>query len=126
MKSIFNYLNFIKEKGRPLSEINSGSDEIALTSQDALLALELLNEGQTAILGGDIFSEKEDGELIYAYQLWGVGQEYHYLNWYCDKMDNESQEAYANRSYIVARAGIETANNIAKHLGKKCYIVFVI
>ncbi|MBV4360606.1 hypothetical protein [Pinibacter aurantiacus] len=60
-----------------MSEINPGSDEVALTVDDAFYALELLKKKHTEILGGDIFSE-DNGQLIYAYQLWGP--EYHYLN----------------------------------------------
>ncbi|MEZ4912402.1 MAG: hypothetical protein R2774_16250 [Saprospiraceae bacterium] len=57
MHSISNYLNFIKEKGRPLSEINPGSDEITLAVNDALQAIELLKDNQTAILGGIFFQK---------------------------------------------------------------------
>ncbi|OPB88529.1 hypothetical protein [Elizabethkingia ursingii] len=63
-------------------EINSGSAEVALTVADALQALDLLDGSGVAILGGDVLAEKESGELIYAYQFWGDGQECHYLNWY--------------------------------------------
>ncbi|TYR31205.1 hypothetical protein FXV77_21380 [Sphingobacterium phlebotomi] len=122
MENTLSYLNFIKEKGRPLSEINPGSDEIALAVDDALQAIELLKDIQTAILGGDILSE-DSGELIYAYQLWG--EEYHYLNWYCDRIDNESEDDYLKRSYILAQEGITNAHATAEKLKKKCYIVFV-
>jgi len=124
MKPLSIYLNFIREKGRPLSEINPGSDEIALTVNDALCALDLLSGSSIAVLGGDILSEKEGEKLIYAYQLWG--SEYHCLNWYCDKMDNENQEGYVKRSYTIAKESIKTASDIAKRLDKKCYIVIVI
>lgn len=122
MKSISTYIDFIKEKGKPLSEINPGSDEIALTVSDALQALELLRDSQVAILGGDILSE-ENNELIYAYQLWG--EEYQYLNWYCDKKDNESKENYLQRSYVLARECIANASKTAEKLKKKYYIVLV-
>jgi hypothetical protein len=124
MKQISIYLNFIREKGRLLSEINPGSDEIALTVNDALEALHLLNGSQIVVSGGDILSEKKNGELIYAYQLWG--EEYICLNWYCEREDNESQEDYAQRSYIIAKEAIKTAKDVAKRLDKKCYIVIVI
>ena len=124
MKQISDYLNFIREKGCPLSEINPGSDEIALTVNDALYALDLLSGSHVAVLGGDILSEKEDGKLTYAYQFWG--SEYHCLNWYCNKMNNESQEDYVKRSYVIAKESIKTANDTAKRLDKKCYIVIVI
>src|SRR5690606_38029876 len=120
MHSISNYLKFISKKGRLLSEINPGSDEVALTVSDALQALELLKDSQTVILGGDILSE-ENSKLIYAYQLWG--EEYICLNWYCDKADNESGAQYLQRSYEVAKAGIANANEVAERLKKKCLIV---
>lgn len=122
MRNISNYLDFLKEKGKPLSQINPGSDEIALTINDAIQALELLVDTQIIILGGDILSE-ENNELVYAYQLWG--EEYQYLNWYCDKKDNESEADYLQRSYVLAREGIANANKTAEKLKKKCYIVFV-
>lgn len=122
MKSESDYLNFLKEKGNTLSEINPGSDEIALAVDDALQALELLRESQMVILGGDILS-KENNDLVYAYQLWG--EEYQYLNWYCDKNDNESKGAYMQRSYVLAKECIINANKIAENLAKNCYIVFV-
>jgi len=122
MKSISTYIDFLKEKGKPLSEINPGSDEIALTVSDALQALELLRDSRAVILGGDILSE-ENNELTYAYQLWG--DEYQYLNWYCDKNDNESKEDYLQRSYVLAREGIANASKTAEKLKKKCYIVLV-
>jgi hypothetical protein len=123
MKNTSTYLDFLKEKGRPLSEINPGSNERALTVNDALQALELLIDSRTAILGGDILSE-ENNDLVYAYQLWG--KEYHYLNWYCDKSGNESSENYLQRSYVLAREGIANANKTAEKLKRNCYIVFVI
>lgn len=123
MRLISNYLKLIKEKGRPLSEINPGSDEIALTVDDALQALELLKDSQTVILGGDILSE-ENGGLVYAYQLWG--EEYIYLNWYSDKQDNESQAEYCTRSYGVAKESIKKAVEVSKQLKRDCYVVLVV
>lgn len=122
MKSIFTYRNFLREKGKPLSEMNPGSDEIALTVNDAIQALEILKESQTVIFGGDILSE-EDSKLIYAYQLWG--EEYQCLNWYCDKNDDESQTDYIQRSHVLAEESIVNANRTAESLKCKCYIVFV-
>lgn len=121
MNQIANYLNFLKEKGKPLSEINPGSHEFALTVEDALSALILL-EG-VSILGGNILSLRE-GQLIYAYQFWG--QEYHYLNWNCSKVENESEEDYAQRSHRLAKESVHAANKVAKKFKKPCYIVFVI
>lgn len=124
MNSLSNYLNFIKEKGRSLSEINPGSNEIALTVNDTLYALNLLEDNQIAILGGDILSEDIHSRLAYVIHSWGY--DYHYLNWYCDKMESESQEDYVKRSYTIARESIKTASDIARRLGESCYIVIVI
>lgn len=120
MKSISNYLDFLKEKGKPLSGISPGSNEMALTVEDALQALDLIKDNKLIILGGDILSE-ENNELIYAYQLWG--QEYHDLNWYLTTEDYERRDYF--KSYGIAREGIANANKIAEQLKKKCYIVFV-
>ena len=116
-------MGFIRERGRPLSEINPGSDELALSVDDALEAVELLRDTQTIIFGGDILSNESD-ILIYAYQQWG--SEYHYLNWSCEKMDNENQPEYCNRSYDVARESIIKAKEVADRLGKIGFIVLVI
>jgi hypothetical protein len=123
MAQISIYLNFIREKGRSLSEVNPGSNEIALTVNDALHALDLLNGSRIAVLGGDILSE-DNGKLTYAIYSWGY--DYSYLNWYCNKIDDESQEDYIKRSYVIAKKSIEIANTVAKSLDKECYIVIVI
>lgn len=117
------YLDFLKEKGKPLSEINPGSDEVALTARDALQALELLRESQTIILGGDIVSE-ENNKLIYAYQLWG--EAYHCLNWSFDRSESESPEENLEKSYLLAKKNISSAYKTAEQLKRKCYIVLVI
>lgn len=118
------YLDFIKSKGRPLVEINPGSDEVALSVDIVLQAIELLKNNQVPVLGGDILSVDDLGKLIYAYQLWG--SEYHCLNWYCDKTDNESPSEYCDRSYKIAQKSIQEAAKVSKRLGKECYIVLVI
>jgi len=117
------YLDFLKEHGRPLSEINPGSDEYALRVQDALQAIKLLDGTRLPIVGGDILSES-NGELVYAYQLWG--DRYHTLNWSCDPIHSESVEEYINRSVILARECINKADEIALKLGKVCYVVLVV
>ncbi len=115
-----NYFEFIIQKGRPLSEINPGSNEMALTVEDALQALELIKDNKLFILGGDILSE-ENNKLIYAYQLWG--REYHVLNWYLTAEDYERKDELI--SYDIAKEAIAKANQTAEQLKKKCYIVFV-
>ena len=118
------YFSFIELNGRSLSEINPGSEEVALNADDALQAIEILKKNSTTpVLGGDVLTNNNK-ELIYAYQFWG--NEYHCLNWYCEKKDDESIEEYINRSYITAKDCINKANETAKNLGTKCYIALVV
>ena len=121
MKKELWYLGFLNQKGRSLSA-DYQSEEKALSVEDALQAIELLNEEKITIYGGDIFTEA-DGELVYAHDIWG--KEYHYLNWYCDKSDDEERADYLQRSYDKAKEGIMKAKKAADRLGKKCYIVLV-
>lgn len=123
MTAIKEYLNFIRRKGRPLNEINPGSSEYALKVDDAFEAIQMLQENQLPILGGDILSEKS-GKLVYAYQLWG--RQYHSLNWYCDKTASESNTEFCERSYKIAKNAINQASKTAIRLGEKCYINLVV
>ena len=86
------------------------------------LAIELLSEEEIVIYGGDILTEA-DGELVYAHDI--LGKEYYYLNWYCDKSDDEESADYLQRSYDKAKEGIMEAKKAAERLSKKCYIVLV-
>lgn len=121
MKKELWFLGFLNEKGRPLS-VDYQSEEKALSVDDALQAIELLSEEKTAIYGGDILTEA-DGELVYAHDI--LGKEYYYLNWYCDKLEDEDRADYLQRSYDKAKEGIMEAKKAAERLGKKCYIVLV-
>ncbi|MDB5133272.1 MAG: Uncharacterized protein JWR02_3021 [Mucilaginibacter sp.] len=123
MKNTLSYLTFIKEKGRPVLERHPGSNEVALTVVDALEYLELLKKSNMLILGGDIYSE-ENGELILAIQAWGYN--YHFLSWYCEKKEKETDEELIERSYNFAKQSILRANEIANQIKKSCFIVFVI
>ncbi len=121
MTDIIFYLDFLKKNGRPLCETYIGSDEIALTAENALQALELIKDSQILIIGGDVLSE-DNNKLIYAHQLWG--QEYHVLNWYLDTEDLKRKDFL--KSYHIAKEGIINANKIANKLKKNCYIVLII
>ena len=121
MKKELWFLGFLNENGRPLS-VDYQSEEKALLVEDALQAIELLSEEEIAIYGGDILTEA-DGEIVYAHDIWG--KEYHYLNWYCDKSEDEERADYLQRSYDKAKEGIMEARKVADRLGKKCYIVLV-
>jgi len=124
MATTAEYLEFLKSRGRPLKEINPGSDEAALSHEDALRAIELLKTVEAPILGGDVLSVDDSGELMYAYQTWGF--EYHALSWYCTQHDGESHTEYCNRSYHLAEESILLAAEISKQLRRVCYIVLVI
>ena len=121
MKKELWFLGFLNQKGRSLS-VDYQSEEKALSVEDALQAIDLLSEEKIAIYGGDILTEA-DGELVYAHDIWG--KEYHYLNWYCDKSEDEDRADYLQRSYDKAKEGIVEARKVADRLGKKCYIVLV-
>ena len=121
MKKELWYLGFLNEKGRALS-VDYQSEEKALSVEDALQAIELLSEEEIVIYGGDILTEA-DGELVYAHDI--LGKEYYYLNWYCDKLEDEDRADYLQRSYDKAKEGIMEAKKVADRLGKKCYIVLV-
>ena len=121
MKKELWYLGFLNEKGRALS-VDYQSEEKALSVEDALQAIELLSEEEIVIYGGDILTEA-DGELVYAHDI--LGKEYYYLNWYCEKLEDEDRADYLQRSYDKAKEGIMEAKKAAERLSKKCYIVLV-
>ena len=79
----------ILESGRPLAEINPGSNEVALTRGAALAAIAVLNDTQVAILGGDVLID--DGSLHYAY-----------ANWYSLPRETETPTDFARRSQLEA------------------------
>jgi hypothetical protein len=123
MTTLSEYNKFIKSKGRPLSVINPGSDEVALRVTDAVKAIELLNQFSCPVLGGDILTT-DSNSLVYADQHWGL--EYHYLNWHCDRKESEDLKDYATRSILKAKEAINEAERIARKLKDECYIVLVI
>jgi Immunity protein 40 len=82
---------FLHSEGKPLAEINPGSEEQALKPVAALQALELLAGSDVAILGGDVLSESS-GKLAYTYK-----------NCYCERLPGENASVFADRSRSVAR-----------------------
>ena len=121
--TISSYLSFMKSNGIPLVDINPDSDDFAFSIDNAFKAIDIIKKQESSILGGDILTSDE-GKLVYAHELWG--SEYHYLNWYCDKIGKEDIESFSKRSYKLAEKGINEANKIAQRLEKDCFIVFVI
>lgn len=117
------YWAFRRKNGRSLAEINPNSDEIALTITDTLVAINLLLKEQIPILGADVLLECE-GSLEYLYQI--LGDEYIYLNWYCDELDYENREEYIQKSHNIAKEYINNIANIEKKYNIQCYIVLVV
>lgn len=117
------YWAFRKKNGRSLAGVNPDSDEVALTVSDALVAVNLLEKEKMPILGADVLLEYEEG-LKYLYQI--LGDEYIYLNWYCDELDNENEEEYIQRSHNIAKQYINGIAKIEKEYNIQCYVVLVL
>jgi hypothetical protein len=104
------FKNFIATMGRSLSEINQGSNEIAMSPPIALRALDLLSGSQIAILGGDILSDAS-GKLVYTHE-----------NWYCEKALRENPIEFVKRSQTDARKRI---GKLSERNDKNTYVVLV-
>lgn len=123
MKPISIYLNFLRSKGRFLSEINPGSDNLVLSAKDALKAINLIQNANLRIVGGDILTNDNE-KLKYAYHVWG--KKYHYLNWSCEELENELLEDYKKRSYEFAENAIIQALKVAEEFKMECLIVLIV
>ena len=76
-------------QGVPLSD-DLGIDDIALTREAALIAIDLLVGDGVLILGGDVYFRRPGGiEIAYA-------------NWFTEQHAGESMD------YFIERAGVET------------------
>jgi hypothetical protein len=99
---------------------------MALTIDDAIRAVYLLEGSGMPIIGGDVvvpdpYMNYEDNILWRsAFELWG--DQYHTLDWSCDVLESPSEQAISE-SYRFSKEKIWEANNIAKQLGKSCWIV---
>ncbi|MDR0787463.1 MAG: hypothetical protein LBG44_06310 [Gemmatimonadota bacterium] len=118
------YLDFIEECGRPLSDINPGSDEWAISLNDVPSALKLLKDEQWIILGGQLLLTDSTDRLVYAVHAWSF--DYHYLSWHYEPNRSDNREVSAPRSFEAAVAGIAEITRVAKIKGCDCYIVFVV
>jgi hypothetical protein len=107
MSGLNKFLHFITVAGRKLSEINLGSDEVALKPFMAIEALDLLSGTNIAVLGGDVLSDAS-GRLAYTYD-----------NWYCNQLLNENCVEFARRSHAIAR---ESINKIEKRNDPNIFI----
>jgi hypothetical protein len=102
--------DFLHSSGRPLTEINDRSEEIALIPSDALYAIHLLYGSQIAILGGDVLSDTS-GKLQYTLE-----------NWHCEQMSGENPMTFTRRSHDVAKDFI---TKLMKRGDNNVYVVLV-
>ncbi|MBP6390686.1 MAG: hypothetical protein KA175_07050 [Flavobacteriales bacterium] len=85
-------IELLSREGRTLSSI--GVNDWALTRDQALVIISEFDAMNVAILGGDVFEDKE-GRIAHTYE-----------NWYCDRRLDETDEAYRIRANEKARAYI--------------------
>ena len=88
MKYPDRYIHLLEQHGVKLEQL--GLDDAALESKHALAAVTIFLEERLSILGGDVFfKEKDKIRLAYA-------------NWYANKLTDEDDLAYMERSCQVA------------------------
>lgn len=104
------FKDLLKRVGRPLEEINPGSDEYAVPLEKTTDVLDALVGTPVAILGGDILEDK-GGRLAYSYE-----------NWYSEKEAGEDPRDFAARSQRMAQ---EYTDNLKKQGRKNLHVVFV-
>jgi hypothetical protein len=117
------YADVVNVRGRLLSVINPGSDEVAFGVDDAIMVIELLADCKIIILGGDVLTDDTNGNLSYVVHEWGY--EYVFLSWSCDSVAGESFSSYLQRSVSMAIEKVMKISGFAKNKNALCYIVFV-
>lgn len=118
------YLEFVKEKGKMAPEVYGEADYWALSIEDALDAVKILEDNNVLIIGGDVLSEDDSGRLRYAMHLWG--EKYCYLGWSVSDKKGLSEIDSIKNSHSLAMEKIIEANKIAHELNKKCYVVLTV
>lgn len=118
------YKEFLKKRSIPVSSINIGSSEYAIPYEQVFEAVKILENNQVSIKGGDVLTLDSDNTLKYAYQIWG--DEYISLNWYCDKLETETEERYYKRSIEKAKRSIEKAIEVSSKFNSGCLFVLVV
>src|ERR1700689_3543579 len=88
MNHLHKYQCILDQYGVKLQQL--GLDDVVLESEYALRAVKILLDERLSILGGDVFF-KEGGNVRLAY-----------ANWYANKLANETDLAYVERSCQVA------------------------
>ena len=93
MKPDAEYRKLIEAKGISLQ--SPGLTEVALSRDDAILAVDLLRTASIPILGGDVYFKKPTGiELAYA-------------NWFSEPLAGESRERFVTRSCLETERYIQ-------------------
>ena len=82
---------FMKETGNKIF----GTNEFALSNNDALIAIELAKKENLPILGGDVYFSR-DGKIEPAY-----------ANWHTDKLDKEESSVYLAKTWKNSKDYIE-------------------
>jgi hypothetical protein len=85
MKNPPRYQTLLDEKGVSLLK-DFGITDVALKSQDALLAVDFLREDRVTILGGDVYLQS------------GTNIELAYANWFTRQRAGEDLSAFMERS----------------------------
>lgn len=81
---------------RGISLQNPGLAEVALSRDDAILAVSLLRSASIPILGGDVYLKKI------------AGVESAYANWHSHPMDGEDRDSFVTRSCLDSKNYIES------------------
>lgn len=90
MNPIEAYRELLKTRGVSLQQ-RFGISDIALATEDALSALQMLSAMSCGVLGGDVYFKRGDVvELAYA-------------SWHCDPEKDESAGDFCRRSIDVAQ-----------------------
>ena len=82
------YEQFLKDFGVPRAGVEGG--EVVLKKIHVLKALELLDNTEIAVLGGDVYILEDDGYFQSTYD-----------NWYCNK-GSDGQALFSKRSHKLA------------------------
>jgi hypothetical protein len=103
------YRQLVESKGISLqSRYGIGMRDIALSREDAMLAVNLLQRASIPILGGDVYFKKT------------TGIESAYANWHSDPTDGE------DRANFVTRSCREALNYIAGFPSAEAVPIFVL
>ncbi|WP_416438981.1 Imm40 family immunity protein [Phnomibacter sp. MR] len=96
--------------GESLNEIGVNNWAVPLSISTSVL--KELYQNKIAVLGGDLLKKTGGNQLNYVY-----------ANWYCEKLINENDLEFLNRSFLVAQQFIEA---VVEKWEEELYIEFVV